>query len=319
MVGYEDMSKLQTIFLVNFCIIISLLSVSCHLTNTCVENVMSKKARDSYFEYKNSRIWYLDKGSGDTFLFVHGFASSSYTWRYLEKYYSEKYRVISLDLKGFGQSSKPNDESYSVKDQSEILLNFIQKNNLHNITMVGHSFGGAVVLFSYISANEEVKQSIKNLILIDSAAYKQDFPDFISILRIPIINRLLLSFIPSNINSKTVLKELFFDNSKITDEMINTYGAYLNQPGAHHALIQTANHIIPDDIEELTSRYKEISIPVLIIWGEKDTIVKKSIGVRLHNEIAGSSFESIQQCGHIPQEECPEDTIKIIEKFIKQN
>lgn len=313
------MSKLQIIFLVNFLIIIiSLLSVSCHLTKTPVEiDIMSKEA--NYFQYKNSKIWYLDKGSGDIFLFVHGFASSSYTWRYLEKHYSEKYRVISLDLKGFGQSSKPNDESYSVKDQSEILLNFIKKNNLHNITLVGHSFGGAVVLFSYISAKEEVKQSIKKLILIDSAVYKQDLPDFISILRIPIINRLSLSFIPSKINSKTVLKKSFFDNSKITDEMINTYGSYLNQPGAHHALIQTANNIIPDDIEVLTSKYKEISIPVLIIWGENDTIVKKSLGVRLHNEIAGSSFESIQQCGHIPQEECPEDTMKIIEKFIKKN
>lgn len=173
-------------------------------------------------------------------------------------------------------------------------------------------------MFSYISAKQEVRGEIKRLILIDSAAYKQDFPDFISILRIPIINRLSLS-IPSSINSKTVLKESFFDNSKITDEMISTYGSYLNQPGAHHALIQTAKHIIPNDIESLTSKYKNISIPVLIIWGENDTIVKKSIGVRLHNEVEGSTFESVKQCGHIPQEECPEDTIKIIDKFIRQN
>ena len=149
---YQNMPKLHTAFLFSFfAIILFLLSVSCNIKKTRVENALMS-GETNYFEYNNSKIWYLDKGSGNTFIFVHGFASSSYTWRYLEKYYSKQNRVICLDLKGFGQSSKPHDESYSIKDQSEILLKFIQTKNLHNVTMVGHSFGGAVVLLSYISA-----------------------------------------------------------------------------------------------------------------------------------------------------------------------
>ena len=315
----QDMSKMHMLLLLDLFMAIFLFCTSCHhpRISNIEDDLMTNGGK--YFEHNDSKIWYLDKGSGETFLFVHGFASSSYTWRYFEKYYSGKYRIISIDLKGFGKSSKPHDESYSVKEQSVILTNFIKKNNLCNVTMVGHSFGGAVILFSYITAEEEVKKSINKLILIDSAAYRQDFPDFISILRIPIINWLTLSLMPDNINSKTVLKESFFDHSKITDEMINTYASYLNMPGAHHALIQTAKNIVPDDIDFITSKYKDISIPVLIIWGEEDQIVKKSIGVRLHNEIPGSSFESIKKCGHIPQEECPGDALTIIDNFIKTN
>ncbi len=172
---------------------------------------------------------------------------------------------------------------------------------------------------SYVSAEPKLQKSIKNLILIDSAAYKQEIPGFISLLRTPVVNSLALGLVPNNLNSETVLKELVYNDSLITEEMIQTYGSYLNGSDSHHALIQTANNIIPQNIDSLSAKYQEITIPVLIIWGEEDSIVHKSVGERLHREIAKSTFMAINDCGHIPQEEFPENTIDIINNFMMVN
>lgn len=270
----------------------------------------------TYFTYNESEIWYEDKGEGDTLLFVHGFGSSSYTWRYLQDRYSRTNRVICIDLKGFGASSKPFDNNYQLRDQTEIVKEFIKYLDLKDITMIGHSFGGAVVLSTYVESDIEIKSRIENLILIDSAAYEQKIPDYISLLRTPIINSLALSIVPPNANSERVLKELIYDDSLITTEMIETYGKFLEGSDAQHALIQTAYNIIPDDIDLLSAKYKDIPIPVLIIWGEEDQVIHKSIGERLHKDIKNSTFIALENCGHIPQEEYPYKTINIMDDFI---
>lgn len=270
----------------------------------------------TYFTYKGSDIWYEDKGEGDALLFVHGFGSSSYTWRYLQDRYSRTNRVICIDLKGFGASSKPFDKNYQLRDQSEIVKEFINFLELDNLTLIGHSFGGAVVLSTYVESDINIKNRIERLILIDSAAYEQKIPDYISLLRTPVINSLALSIVPPNANSERVLKELIYDDSLITTEMIETYGEFLQGSDAQHALIQTAYNIIPDDIDILSSKYQEIPIPVLIIWGENDEVINKSIGERLHKDIKNSTFVALENCGHIPQEEYPYKTINIMDDFI---
>lgn len=296
----------------------SFLIMSCQSV-TKSKDIKQYTGSDSYFSYNNADIWYEDIGEGDTLLFIHGFASSSYTWRYLKDYYSSTNRVVCLDLKGFGLSEKPLDRNYSLIDQTDLMISFIEARQLNNITLVGHSYGGAVALSTYVTANNGLKEMIDKLILIDSPAYKQRIPGYISLLRTPIVNNLTLGILPNNASSETILKELVYDDSKITQEMVETYGRYLNGAESHHALIETANTIVPDNIDILSAQYHNIPIPVLIIWGENDTVVNLSIGERLHKDINGSILSTIHQCGHIPQEEHPDKTIGIINNFIHKD
>lgn len=300
---------------INFLLFLNLLLLGCQTTQLSYINE-ENSVNENYYTYKNTNIWYEDIGEGKTFLFIHGFASSSYTWRHLKEYYSKTSRVICIDLKGFGQSGKPMDMSYTLEDQTDMILSFINDKDLKNVTLVGHSYGGAVALSTYITASKKMKDVMENLILIDSAAYKQDIPIYISLLRTPILNNITLGVLPNNTSSETMLKGLMYDDSKITREMVETYGGYLKGPNAHHAIIETANTIVPHNIEFLCSLYKDIPIPVLIIWGDQDTIVSRSIGERLHKDITGSTFSTINKCGHIPQEEFPNKTIGIIDDFM---
>lgn len=288
---------------------------SCSARNNIGAINMTKKT-GKIFNYNNFKLNYNEAGTGDSLILIHGFAASSYSWRFIEKSFKQKYKVISIDLKGFGLSDKPLDTKYSVEDQAKIICEFISQNNLSNITLIGHSFGGAVSLVTYLIMNNQDTNNIKKLILIDTACYVQQLPDYILLLRIPILNKLSLSFIPSTLNAKFVLQKAFYDNNKINREMINTYGFYLNLPGSHHALIQTANMIASEIIKYYSQMYKSIHIPVLIIWGEEDEIIPISVGKKLHNNIPNSLFYSIKQCGHNPHEEKPDEVIQIISKFL---
>lgn len=261
-------------------------------------------------------IRYQDRGLGDPIVLLHGFGGSSYSWRYVIGFILGKYRVISIDMKGFGLSDKPKDDRYSAMDQSRIVSTFIEEKGLEGITLVGHSYGGTVALLTFLSFAVKSKNPIEKLILIGAAAYRQPLPGFISIMRNPCVGNILLSLLPAPLIVKAVLKEAFFDDGKISEEMVRTYAGYLGQPGAQHALIETATRIVPQNMEGLPRRYGGIGVPVLLIWGEEDRIVPVWVGERLSRDLPKGTLVKIPQCGHIPQEECPIETIRIISDFL---
>src|SRR3970040_1651540 len=92
------------------------------------------------------KLFYQEEGKGPPLLLIHGFGASTYTWRYVAPELAQTHRVIAVDLKGFGQSDKPFDERYSVFDQAELLKQLIIDNKLRDLALVGHSYGGGVVL-----------------------------------------------------------------------------------------------------------------------------------------------------------------------------
>jgi pimeloyl-ACP methyl ester carboxylesterase len=265
----------------------------------------SIQPREPRFEYRGISINYEDQGQGQPLILLHGYGASTYSWRHVSPYFSKSYRVIAIDLKGFGLSDKPMDSDYSVLEQSRIIAEFIRIRRLENVILVGNSLGGAVSLLTFLMQSDQGAHHISKLILFDAASYKQDLPVFISILRVPVINELSLILSSSNFKSRMILRKAFFDDSKITEEMVATYGAYLSLPGASHALIKSAQQMVPANLEEISERYKSITIPVLLIWGEKDVIVPLEVGRKLAGTIPNAKLVVLPNCGHIPQEECP--------------
>ncbi|MGA2937321.1 MAG: alpha/beta fold hydrolase [Syntrophobacteraceae bacterium] len=144
--------------------------------------------KESSFEYKGFSINYEDHGHGQPLILLHGFGASTYTWRYVLPHFSKAYRVIAIDLKGFGLSDKPKDNNYSVSDQSYIISEFIRVHSLDNVILAGHSIGGAVSIITYLMQCDNSTTHISKLVLIGAACYKQRPPKFISILRVPIVN-----------------------------------------------------------------------------------------------------------------------------------
>jgi pimeloyl-ACP methyl ester carboxylesterase len=270
----------------------------------------------SSFNYRGIGINYEDRGCGQPLIFLHGYGASTYSWRYVLPHFSQSYRVMALDLKGFGLSDKPMDEKYSVWDQSRIIYEFILTHNLNNVILVGNSLGGAVSIFTYLMQYDNCTHYISKLILIDSAGYEQKLPNLFAILKVPVINMLAVSLINNRLKVKMVLRDVFYDDTKITEEMIAVYSGYLSLPGAYHAVIKTAEQILPPNPKEIIARYKNIMIPVLLIWGEKDEVIPLDIGKKLAESMPNSKLVVIPNCGHAPQEECPGKAIEAMEHFL---
>ena len=97
-----------------------------------------------FLQINAGQMHYVDEGEGDPILFVHGTPTWSYLYRDFIKSFSSSHRCIAIDHIGFGLSEKPSGGAGSAKGHSANLLEFIQKLDLKNITLVVHDFASAV-------------------------------------------------------------------------------------------------------------------------------------------------------------------------------
>jgi pimeloyl-ACP methyl ester carboxylesterase len=256
-------------------------------------------------------------GNGNPIIFLHGLGGSLYTWRHLIGPLAPHCRLILFDLKGSGQSPKPYDDKYSMFDQGELIYQFILQNDLHNVTLVGHSFGGGVALLVALRLTQRHPCRLSQLILIDTVSYPQKLPGVIRMLRMPVLGWLGLHLIPDKTKVYNMMESLYYDDSKINWEDVEAYAAPLASPGAKYAFQQTARQIIPDNIDEITGMFSRINVPTLIIWGREDKIIPLENGLRLHQAIRYSRLVVIERCGHDPPDEKPGEVVAAIWKFLE--
>ena len=255
-------------------------------------------------------------GTGDPIIALHGLGGTLYSWHKLEDKFPN-HQLILLDLKGAGDSPKPHDKHYAIKDQADLVLKLIYDNDLKNLTLMGNSYGGAVALFLAIELckDKEKPCRLASLILIDSGGDDKDLPSHLTLLRTPLVGWLGLHLLPTRASIKRVLRDSYYCPKKITDDQIDAYTKPITSPGGRYALLQTARQAVPKDIKEIMKLYKTIKVPTLIIWGLDDRIIPLRTGQMLHGEIGGSTLELVVDCGHVPQEEQPDETMRYIRQF----
>jgi len=265
-------------------------------------------------------LHYKTFGEGEPILALHGLGGSLYTWRKLieEPYRFPGYKLIMVDLKGAGDSPKPKDKRYSIVEQADLIYQFIQEQNLTNLTLMGNSYGGAVSLLVAIRLCEEDERCgrLSRLILLGSGGYDRDLPSHLRILKRPMIGWLVVHLLPPPSQASMVLHDSYEDDHKISREQIAEYARPIGLDGGRHALLQTGKQAIPKHINEVTAKYPKITVPTLILWGLDDEIIPIKIGRMLHEAIPKSRLEIINNCGHVPQEECPAETSCYIEEFL---
>jgi pimeloyl-ACP methyl ester carboxylesterase len=262
------------------------------------------------------KLYYSEEGKGPPLLLIHGFGASTFTWRFVAPELAKSHRVIAVDLKGFGQSDKPFDGRYSVYDQAELLAQLIEDKDLRDLTLVGHSFGGGVALLLALEANRRLDGRITRLVLLDSIAFPQNIPVFFRLLDVPLVSQIGVRMVPPSVQARVALQIAYFDDSKIDPEEIELYAAPLKTAAGKHAIIHSARQIVPEDIAELSERYKTIELPTLILWCDHDRIVPLEVGIKLRRTLTNSTLRLVEDCGHMPQEEQPASTLALIKGFI---
>ena len=265
-------------------------------------------------------LTYLEYGveHSETILFLHGFGESKETWRFLVPKLSQKYHLILLDLKGFGASPKPKDEAYSVYDQAKLVALFMAQKQLKDVTLVGHSLGGGVSLVLALMQKDRVMpKRLKQLILINSMSYKQQLPSMLRVLNRPIIGFLAIHLASNDYMAKEAYRYAFYNDDLIPKESVEASSNYMRYPLAKYAYLQTVEQLIPDDIEMIERRYREILLRTLIMWGREDVSIGLYQGRRLHRDLKNSKLIIFSKVGHSPQEEVPQKVTREILRFME--
>jgi pimeloyl-ACP methyl ester carboxylesterase len=261
-------------------------------------------------------LYVTEAGEGPPLLLIHGFGTNIFTWRRVAPELARHHRVIAVDLKGFGQSDKPFDERYSALDQAELLAQLIEDRDLRDVTLVGHSFGGGVALMLALQADTRLAGRLSKLVLLDSIAYPQKIPVFFKLLGVPVMSQLGVRMAPSAWQIEVALKIAYYDDSKIDPAEIQAYAAPMQTAAGKNAIIYSARQIVPDGLDRLAARYNTITLPTLILWCDHDRIVPLDVGLKLRRAMPNSTFKLVSDCGHMPQEEQPEATLRLIRGFL---
>ena len=261
------------------------------------------------------------KEHNKSMVFIHGFGESQYTWRFLVKKLSKKYHIYTLDLKGFGESPKTDDDDYSVYDQAVLVQKFMEKHQIQDSTVVGRSFGGGVALVLALMQNENAVENqsnkkIERLVLIDSMSYNQRLPSMLRDLKTPLLGFLGIHLFSNAWIVESGYKYSFFNDNLIPKESLTYAEKMLSLPLAKSAYLKCVDCLIPDDIEKIEKKYKEITLPTLILWGENDVSIRVDKAKRLHHDLPNSRLKIFKKTGHMPQEERPKEVLEEIERFM---
>ncbi|HEV7747026.1 MAG TPA: alpha/beta hydrolase [Pyrinomonadaceae bacterium] len=254
-------------------------------------------------------------GTGDPILCLHGMGANIYSWRHFIAPFSQNNKLILVDFKGCGKSPKPRDKRYSIEEKADDIYNLILEQDLNNLTLVGNSLGGAIALLVAVRLGKEKPNRLSRLILIDSAGDTSSLPPHLNLLR-SVPGKPIIYLSPSKLAAKMTLRMCYYDSEKITRPQVEAYAAPISSLGGRHALLYTARQCIPANADELIASASSITVPTLILWGREDKVTPLKIGELLHNLIPNSTLEIIEKCGHIPQEEKPDETIIRISKFL---
>lgn len=255
-------------------------------------------------------------GAGDPILCLHGLGANIYSWRHFIAPFSQNNKLILVDFKGCGRSPKPLDKNYSTEAKAEDVYKLILEGDLKDLTLVGNSLGGAIALLVAIRLGKHHPDRLSKLILIDSAGDKGTLPPHLKLLRSP-LGTAIIYLAPSKLAALMTLRMCYYERKRVTREQVNAYAAPLASRGGRHALLHTARQCIPANADELIAQIAMITVPTLILWGREDKVIPLKVGQLLHELIPNSALEVIEHCGHVPQEERPDETIRRISNFLE--
>lgn len=230
---------------------------------------------------------YLTAGQGQPVLLLHGWGSSVEPYRQTIDLLSQNYFVIALDLPGFGKTAEPK-RPYSVDDYVDFVLEFLKLFSIDRLSLVGHSFGGRVIIKM---ANRSLPFSLDKIVLIDSAGIKpQPSKKKSWKQRCYKIGKALAQCKPVARCFPGLLEKL-----RVKFGSADYVAA---SPLMRQTLVKVVN-------EDLTPLLPGIHAPTLLIWGENDTATPLSDGQKMEKAIASAGLAVIHNAGHFSFVEQP--------------
>jgi pimeloyl-ACP methyl ester carboxylesterase len=249
-------------------------------------------------------------GAGDPVVLVHGFGSNKSIWKEVCDGLADELSFHAIDLPGAGESPAPRRFRYTLEHLADVLTELILIKGLKNVTLVGASLGGTVILLALIRNRDALRPRVRALCLIDAVAFPQDLPFFLELLRVPALGTLAVS-LPGAAFGWRVLRRLPLDALR------RSFEQYYGRRAVREALVRTARLIDPDGLAAYVERFAAIDLPTLVVWGRKDGIVPLRLGRRLARALPNARLLVLDDCGHSPHQQCPDEVAAALKALVR--
>lgn len=270
-----------------------------------------------FLDWHGEQVAYLDEGSGEVILLLHGIAGSSQTWRSLIGPLSRNYRVVAPDLLGHGNSTKPRSD-YSLGALSVLVRDILDQLGVTRATIVGHSLGGGIAMqFVY-----QHPDYVKRLVLIASGGLGPDVGLLLRAATLPgaelvlpvIAARRLLA--PGD-RAWAWLRKMGVQAPR-GEQMWGHYSSLSDGP-TRRAFLRTLRSVVDhrgQAVSALNRLNARTDFPVMTIWGDRDTIIPVTHAYAAREIRPDVRLEVLTGVGHFPHAERPLEVSALIEDFI---
>ena len=256
------------------------------------------QAQSRFVAVDDARLHFVIKGAGRPIVLVHGNPGSCQDWSRLYGPLASRYCGFAFDRPGHGHSDRPNHRPITVEVQAQMLHAALKELNVEDPILLGHSWGGALVLAYAI----EFPDDLAGAVLLAPAAYDSD--DGVSFLtKVPawpvigdLVNYLLTPLFGAWIVRED-LQKAFAPDAVPKHYLRHVLSEWTRPKKVKWYSVDDA--LLIESLPKLTSRYSEIRVPVVIVTGDSDLIVPANENAhRLYEALPHAELIVLEKTGH---------------------
>ena len=248
------------------------------------------------FDIKQDKDYkYIDEGHGETLLLLHGLFGALSNYQFILNDFKDKYRVVIPILPIYELGLLESTVGGLVK----YVRRFVDHMQLNHMIIVGNSLGGHIAQLYCL----DQPQKVKAMVLTGSSG---------------LFERSFGGTFPKRGDYEYIKQRTeytFYDPKTATKELVDEVFDIVNDKGKAIRVISTAKSAMRENLAE---RLYQVTCPVLLIWGKEDNITPSFVAEEFHKLIKNSELVWMEQCGHAPMMEKPEEFNRLMATFLNK-
>ena len=275
------------------------------------------RRRGQTFLFQGRAIRYWTAGKGEPLLLIHGFPSASWSWHYLWRPLSQRYRIIACDMLGFGDSAKPVDHAYSLLEQADLqeaLLEWLDiKGPVH---LLGHDYGDSVAQ-ELIARHQEGGRRVASCVFLNGGL----FPECHRELWVQRLLRGPLGWWVSRGFTRDALwqsvRQIYGPNTQPSESELDDVWSLITCNGGKRVMHKVARYVDERKVhrDRWVKAMQGAGIPMRLIDGALDPVSGKHLVKRYCELMPHADTIVLEGVGHSPQTEAPQLVLRHYEDF----
>ena len=283
--------------------------------------VLEETWQHEYIISNGVKLHYVTQGEGPLMLMLHGFPEFWYSWRHQIPEFAKNYKVVALDLRGYNESDKPPQQSaYVMSEFIKDVEGVIKGLGYERCVLVGHDWGG-VIAWCFAYAHPEMLEQLIVLNIPHPAKFAEGLRTPQQLLRssyafffqLPRLPELLLKAGNYQAIGNT-FTGMAINKSAFTPADIEAYKNAASRRGALTAMLNYYRNAFFTTFGQ--GDWSILQVPTLMIWGEKDTALRKELTYGTEKYVRDFQIRYIPNCSHWVQQEQPELVNQYMREFL---